>query len=390
MAKGNYWIITIFFITYIILCGLVIVFPYEYRDSDSSCYSSISQKLGHRPLREWCAPQWWGHGGNSGLFQDHPPGILWLPALFVRAGLPGRSAALCANFLYIFLSLYFAFLISDHFGNSTFGWAAVFAFVLTPIFLQYLLRANQEHPLNSAVLAGLYGLSRLEDSRRYSLLFVLALIFAIFIKGISALILVLLALLYWLIFFRKKRTLGVILLASLMALIAIGLFEIWYRNQTDGTSFWLNYLSFQGGKSVQWSFHPLHKVYNFLWYMARALWFPAPWFFFVIYGFYQSKKKELKLFRDKFFQFLIIGALLVILFFSFFDRKADRYIFPAYSFLVLAGVWVLFRLKSKILLFIQKKERLLPLYLSLILIVFTLLRIYFHTHHYRFIRFWSQ
>ena len=381
-------IILLFFLTYIIICVFISIFPYEIHDSDSSAYSSIAQKLGHQPIIKWCAPEWWGHGDNVGLFQEHPPGVLWLPALFIRIGVPGHSAAHCANFFYIFLSFYFIYLLTSYFGGPILGWGAVFAYTFTPIFLQYLIRANQELPLNLAVIAGIYGLVRCEESWKYKAIFAVSLVFSFFVKGISAVILPILALIYWIIFLRNRRTFLFIILAHLCALAVMCLFELWYRLVTDGVSFWQIYTAIQWKYTVVSAFNPFRKIYNFIWYLGRAIWFPAPWVFFVFYGIYKWRKENIPVLKDKFFKLSVISATIIILGFSLFDRKADRYIFPAYSFLVLAGVWVLFRLKPKIIQFLKKRKKLLPVYLSAILIIFTLLRIFFHTYFYRFIRLW--
>lgn len=385
--QQNFWITPLFLLTYIVLCGSVIIFPYKIYDSDSSAYSYIAQKLSFLPIREWCAPEWWEHGSNIGLFQDHPPGVLWVTALFIRAGVPGPSAAFCANFLYIFLCLYFLYRLTSYFGGSALGWGAVFAYIFTPIFLQYLIRANHEVPLNLAIIASIYGLARSEESWRYKALFIISLVFAVFVKGISALVLAMLAFLYWIMFFRKRHTLLLIIIASFFTLAVMFLFEIWYRNTTYGVGFWLNYLSLQGGGAIGAGFNPLQKIYNIIWYLGRAILFPLPWVLFVLYGFYPSKKEKFDLRRDKFFQFCIGSSILIILFFSLFDRKADRYIFPAYCFLMLAGVWILLRLKSSFLHFLEKRKKLLPLCLCAVLIIFTLIRIYVHSSHYRFIQF---
>jgi len=106
-----------------------------------------------------------------------------------------------------------------------------------------------------------------------------------------------------------------------------------------------------------------------------------------IYGIYKWKKDKMLLLKNKFFKVFVISAIFIILWFSMFDRKADRYIFPAYNFLVLAGVWVLYRLKPKIVRFLQERKKLLPFYLSAVLIVFTLLRILFLTYLSRFVKF---
>jgi 4-amino-4-deoxy-L-arabinose transferase-like glycosyltransferase len=380
----------ILLITFLLLCLSAVVFPYEYHDSDSSAYHSISQKLARQPLSRWGSPEWWGHGDNVGYFRDHPPGIFWLPAALVRLGIPGRSAPLCANFLYLFLLLYALYGLLRRFSGPEAGWAAVFAFVLTPIFVQYLMRANQELPLALAVAAGLYGLSRQEESWRYWALYGAALLLAVFIKGVSALTLSLCSLAFWLIISRKRQTFLLILSGHLLALAAMAGFELWYRASTGGVSFLQAYLNFQGGKAMEAGFRPLVKAYNLVWYLARTLWFAAPWVFILIYALFRSAKDKSGLLRERFLQLTLAASALIILFFSFFDRRADRYIFPAYVLLTAAGAWSLVRRKQSLRRFLEKRRALLPLYLGAVLVLMTLLRIYFHTYHYRFIRMWAH
>lgn len=284
--------------------------------------------------------------------------------------------------------MYFLYRLASYFGGSILGWGAVFGFIFTPIFLQYLIRANHEHPSNLAVIAGLYAFVRSEESWRYKALFVIALIFAVFTKGLIALILIMLALLYWVLFFRNIRNLLFILFASLLTVGIMYLFELWYQNITYGVSFWQNYIYFQGGKVIEAGFNPLNKIINFFWYLSRAIWFPAPWVFFVFYWIYKSKKENIPFLKDKLFKLCLFGAALIIFWFSLSDRKADRYIFSAYCFLVITGILILFTITPKIIQFLQKRKKLLPIYFSTILIIFTLIRIFFHTYFHRFIRFW--
>jgi 4-amino-4-deoxy-L-arabinose transferase-like glycosyltransferase len=333
-----------------------------------------------QPIVEWCAPEWGGHGYHEGLYQDHPPGILWMPALLIRLGFPELSAAFCANFIYVLLSLYVIFLLARHFEGSFFGWSAVFAFMLTPIFLQYLIRANQEPPLNLAVVAGLYGVVRSEESWKYKALFVASLVFAFLIKGVSAFILAALALVCWLIFLRKRSTLIFIFLAVLCALGTMGAFELWYRQVTGGVGFWQNYLAFHHGQSGEFGLNPLRKISNLIWYTARALWFSAPWVFFIFYGFFKQRKDKVPMLKNRFFMLCLSSALFVILLFSLVDRRADRYIFPAYTFLAVAGMWIVYHFKPRLARFLKRKEKNLPLYLSGALILFTLARIVFHNY----------
>ncbi len=389
MTKVQSRSLLLFTLTLVALCLIVIIFPYEYRDSDSLCYSVISQRLASEPLGTWCAPQWWGHGGNQGLFREHPPGILWLPALLTRLGVKPNAAALCANFVYILLSLFFIFKLAERWGNSLLGWGAVFGVVLTPIFIQYLIRANQEHPLNLAVLAGVYGLTRLQDSRRGGWIFIAALVLAVLVKGVSVLLLSMLAGLFWLIAARNKKTFLWIAAGHLVVLAVAALFELWYRSVAH-QSFWQNYYIIQSARSLAGGFDPLRKVYNLAWYAARVLVFAAPWVYFLIAEGVSPKKRKLGLLREPFMRFLVAGSLAVMVFFSLSDRKADRYIFPAYVLLALAGLVAFLKARPKIVEYIRLRESRLPAVLSVLLTVLTLIRIFFHSHLYRFIRIWPQ
>jgi 4-amino-4-deoxy-L-arabinose transferase-like glycosyltransferase len=389
LERGTGRNLLIFWLVLIAYGIIVSAFPFDYHDSDSSAYSRISQELAHEPILTWCAPQWWGHGGNQGLFRDHPPGLFWLPALLVRAGVKDSRAALCANFIYILLCLYFLYKLAGVHGDSSLGWAAVFGFVLTPIFMQYLIRANHEQPLNLAVVAGLYGLSRSSRSFRHQALFVAALIFAVFIKGFSAVILSILAFLFWLILSRNKKSFSLIVIAHVLMLAAVALFEGWYRGVTH-SSFLSAYVAFQGGRTIQAAFLPLLKIYNFVWYAARVLWFSAPWVYFLFYGLAKYGKEKLALFKDAFIRFLLLGSLSSMAFISLSDRKADRYIFPAYLLFSLAGVYVLSRMKPGFLSFFRSREKRLPWILALGLVVFSFLSIFIDNHFYKFIRFWPK
>ncbi len=114
----------------------------------------------------------------------------------------------------------------------------------------------------------------------------------------------------------------------------------------------------------------------------------STWVFFIFYGVYKWRKEIIPLFKNKYFILSMVSAVFIILWFSLFDRKADRYIFSAYGFLVFAGAWALLRLKPKITEWLQKRKKLLPVYLSSVLFIFTILRIFFHNRFYRFIKFW--
>jgi len=236
---------------------------------------------------------------------------------------------------------------------------------------------------------GIYAYIRSNESRKYKALFVFSFLFAVFIKGISVLVLIMLVFLYWILFLRNFKRLLVIVLGIFIMLGAILLFDIWYQEITDGVGFWGNYISFQGNSvtSFETSFNPLNKIKNLIWYLGRAIVFTLPWIIFLIIGVYKSKKLEISLFKDRFLKFCLLCAILIILLFSLFDRKADRYIFSSYYFLLLSGAAVLFQLKPKVGDFLAKKYKYLPFFMSLILVIFTLLKIFFHNNYYQFFNF---
>ena len=388
-SPGRFFRLAVFAPAAAALFVIISVFPYEYRDSDSSCYSSLSQKLARRPYGEWCAPQWDGHGGNEGLFFEHPPGIFWLPALFIQAGVKADRAALWANFVYLLSSLFLIFKLAERRGDSLLGWGAVWGVILTPAFLQYLIRASQEPPLALAVLAGIYGLVRLRDSRWGGWLFAAALVSAVMIKGVSAVWLSLPAGLFWLLAARNRKTFSWIAAGHLIALAAAALFEVWFRETTQ-LGFWSSYFAVQGGRSLGGAFRPLHAAYNFAWYAARILWFAAPWTFLLIYDGAASLRKKRPFPRDGFARFLLLSVLIAAVLFSLSDRKADRYIFPAYPLTALAGLLVFFKVRPKAADYLAKGERWFPAAFSLALVVLTFLRIFFHSHLYRYVRIWPQ
>ena len=380
----------IFSLTFIVLCFLVIIFPYEIKDPDSAVYSQIGQELAYVPLKHWCAPLWQGHDNDPlhpELFIDHPPVLFWIIAFFIRAGFPGRKAGLGVNFLFIFLSLYFLFSLGKKVKGYTEGWAFIYGYVFSPIFLLYLIRANQEHPMNLAILAGIYGFIRSDESWKYKVLFALSFVLALFIKGIMSFLLLILAVFYWLFFSRKREKLGLIFFSFFIGLVFMGLFEIWYLEVTGGVSFWKNYLLFQGTSTLKFGFNFAQIIASFFWYLSRALFFASPWVFFLPQAIYKSIKSDGLLLQNRLFQFFLTSASVIILFFSLIARRADRYIFSSYCFLIIAGILALLYLKPKIGHYLAAKKKPFPLYLSLALILLTLLRIYFHTHHYRFIKF---
>lgn len=388
ITKKNFYIMILAVTTYLICCLLIIAFPFKYHDPDSSAYSYIGQKYAFVPFSEWCAPEWWGHADRTGWFQDHPPGIFWGTGIFIHLGIPGHAAPRCANLLYMFLTLFVIFNLVKYFRDEIVGWGAVFAYFFTPVFFQFILRANHEPALNLAFLMGLYGFVRSEQAWSYQALFIISLVCAVLIKGISGLVLLMLGLVYWMCFSRSKKALLTFLMAIVAAIITLVLFDLWYKTVTKDIFFWKNYIFLQGGITGKTEFFSLQKIYNLVWYGGRILWFSFPWIFFVIYFILKMKSDRLSELRDKFMGLCLLSASAILIFYSLFGRKADRYIFSSYCFLALAGASVLIHLKPRLRHFLQMRIHWLPFYLSVLMILLVILVIYFSIYHYRFINLW--
>jgi len=347
-TKKGLCILILAIATYLICCLLISAFPFKYHDPDSSAYSYIGQKYAFVPFSEWCAPEWWGHADTAGWFHDHPPGIFWGTGTLIHLGIPSHAAPRCANLLYMFLTLFVIFHLAKYFRDETCAWGAVFAYFFTPVFFQFALRANHEPALNLTFLMGIYGIVRSEQAWSYRALFIFSTVSAVLIKGMSGVVLLMLAALYWVFFSRSKKTLFTILMAILAVIIMIILFDLWYLTVTKNIPFWKNYLLVQGGFTGKTELFSLQKIYNFVWYIGRTLWFSFPWTLFVFYFIFKIKSDRLSRLKDNYMGLCLISALSIITIFSLFDRKADRYVFSAYCFLALAGVSVLIHLNRSL------------------------------------------
>jgi hypothetical protein len=74
-------------VCFLAVATLIVVTGFTSTDSDSALYAGLADRLSQEPIARWLAPEWWGfwsHVHMSGLFREHPAGVLLLPAALAR------------------------------------------------------------------------------------------------------------------------------------------------------------------------------------------------------------------------------------------------------------------------------------------------------------------
>ena len=127
-----------------------------------------------------------------------------------------------------------------------------------------------------------------------------------------------------------------------------GAYEHLYRLAT-GEGFWRFYLSRQLGVAAAAGHETglLAKAGNLVWYLGRVVWFPFPWSLALLLTAWQARRLPARLAASAGSPsargalagglFAVATVALYVGLFSLSDRRADRYIFPAYYAVGAAG-----------------------------------------------------
>jgi len=207
------------------------------------------------------------------------------------------------------------------------------------------------------LLAALYGAERARRAARWTLLVVAGLVGLLLVKGLLAVFgpaLCVLWLLTWRIASGSRAPWDLrAWLAVGAAVAAMGasatLYEWLYRLAT-GESFWSFYAGrqlgvaaaagAQAGLGVTWT-------RNALWYLGRVAWFAFPWSVVLLLAGWGSRRSASAPSSGPTRAGLLFTAGVVALYvglFSLSDRRADRYVFPAYYAVGAAGAVTALRL----------------------------------------------
>ena len=326
---------------------------YGSRDADSRLYAEITAQMAQAPAAGWIAPDFPPGWFMTGPFREHPVGLFVPAALLAKLGYPAGQAAYAMNALYqaatlVLLPALAAALVAGSEARAL-GWLLQ----LLPIAFTYRVRANQEQALLLCLLVALLGTERSRRNPRFAVLTAAGLAGLLLVKGVFAVLGPALCAL-WLVARRRDSTgeamperaawIGLALAVLFMAVTAL-LYELLYRHAT-GEPFWSVYLSRQLGQAgvAGAGGVVVRKVSNVTWYLGRILWFAFPWSLALLAAAWRSgnpKGREAGVTAARGTSagaaFVAGTVLLYLLVFSLFDRRADRYVFPAYFAVGAAG-----------------------------------------------------
>jgi len=338
--------------------ALLAALDYRARDPDSRLYSEIAARMAPVPVGRWVAPDFPPGWYMSGPFREHPAGLLFPAAALARLGFPAEEAAYAANALYQALTLVLlqrlAAVVADGVEARALGWLLQ----LIPIAFTFRIRANQEQAVLLCLVAALLGLERARRRPAWAALTVAGLSGLVLVKGLFALLGPPVCIL-WLLARRSgappdERADGHAWLAlglgTAAGLAVAGGYEAWHRHVT-GEAFWSPYLRRQLGvaaatapaAALATASTLARKAYNLVWYLGRVLWFAFPWSLVLLAAAIRwsspggcpaaSRARSGAVFA-------LATVVLYLLVFSGFDRRADRYLFPAYYAAAAAGAVV--------------------------------------------------
>jgi len=348
--------------------ALVALTGYTSRDPDSTVYAGVAARLSTEPLASWIAPEWWGHWGFEGPFREHPAGILLLPAALGRLGYPAPQAAYAVNAGFQALSLVLAGALAAAIVSKREARALTWMLQLILIAFVFRIRANQEYAVLAGLLAALYATERSRVRPAWAVVTAVAFAWVLLVKGVFGLMVPALGALWLLARDRpgqsvpaaRPRRAWVALVATLVVLPALAVgYEALYQRVT-GQSF----LAFYGGPRLDaaavvndlWLRWPV----NVVWYCGRLIWYALPWSPFALGACAIWVVRRAGVTRSESFdglRFAVLASALLIAAFAAADRRADRFIFPAYFFFGAAGAVLATRWSPRLSRVVDRLDR---------------------------------
>jgi 4-amino-4-deoxy-L-arabinose transferase-like glycosyltransferase len=330
---------------------------YRTRDADSRLYAEMAARMSEAPAAGWIAPDFPPGWYMSGPFREHPVGLFVPAAALARLGYPALQAVYALNALYQVLTIVLlqrlATTLVPGLEARALGWLVQ----LLPIAFTFRIRANHEQAVLLCLVAALYGIECARARPRWALLTVAALAVLVLVKGVLAVFGPALCVL-WLLARRftavapppPDRAAWLGLAAGVAAMGATAaLYEQLYR-VAAGQPFWSFYIGRQLGVAAAAGAGSglAAKLGNLVWYLGRMLWFPFPWSLALAMAAWHARRvwwrPGLRSEADRLDpgvlaggSFAVAAAVLYIALFSLSDRRADRYVFPAYYAVGAAG-----------------------------------------------------
>ena len=151
----------IWIVCFLAMAALIVVTGFTSTDSDSALYAALADRLTQEPIERWLAPEWWGfwaHVNMSGLFREHPAGVLLLPAGLARVGIPAMQGAYIVGVAAGLASLLLMAGLIRRFTVRDDARVALVLLQLMPVAFVFRIRANHEYPMLVCLLVALHGL----------------------------------------------------------------------------------------------------------------------------------------------------------------------------------------------------------------------------------------
>ncbi len=321
---------------------------YHARDPDSRLYAEISARMAKAPPQGWIAPEFPPGWFMGGLFREHPVGLFIPAALLGRLGYPAAQAAYAMNAVYQVLAIVLLQRLTATLVPGLEARALGWLIQLLPIAFTFRIRANHELAVLLCLLAALYGTERARERPRWALATVAGLVALLLVKGVLAVFGPVLCVLW--LFTRRvvpgerapaERAAWFGIAAGVVAIAATAVaYESLYR-QATGEPFWSFYLNRQLGVAAttgagSWL---VGKLYNLAFYLGRVVWFALPWSLAFVASLWYARRSAAPEAAARWraeagsragLAFASCVVVLYVGLFSLSDRRADRYIFPAY------------------------------------------------------------
>ncbi|HXE80237.1 MAG TPA: hypothetical protein VNK41_05770 [Vicinamibacterales bacterium] len=351
----------------VVAAALIAATRFTSRDPDSAVYAGLSARLAAEPLQRWIAPEWWGHWGFEGPFREHPIGILLLPAALGRLGYPAPQAAYAVNACFQAVSFVLIGALAAFVVTRREARALTWVLQLILIAFVFRIRANQEYAVLAGILAALYATERSRERPAWAWLTAAAFAWVLLVKGVFGLIVPLLCALWLLARWAGgaddhpgvTRRAWIALGATLAVLpVVAGGYE-WLYQRATGDSFLAFYTGPRLNPDAVVSNVWLRWPINFGWYIGRLIWYAMPWSPFALgLGWLWARGRFVPDSRTRgALLFALCASAALLAAFAAADRRADRFIFPAYFAIGAAGAVAAIRWSPRLSRVVERLDR---------------------------------
>jgi 4-amino-4-deoxy-L-arabinose transferase-like glycosyltransferase len=361
-------------------------------DPDSGLYAGLADRLAAQPLNRWLAPEWWGfwpEAHMTGLFREHPAGVLLLPAALTKIGIPAAQGAYIVGAGAGLASLLLMAALIRRFASRVDARVALVLLQLMPVAFIFRIRANHEYPMLVCLLIALHGLVFASTGRLWAAIILvgLGLSGGLIIKGVFV-AKILLAIAVWIALkpmdtrgARWRGTVAAIAGVLVMGAVALAYDEA-YRAATS-EPFWSLYWQRQLGPLTDVGKFDVIFTFarNVLFYLSRIVWHPAPWSIALVLAGWRMRGHFTERWRAipepgrKGLLFALSFAGLAMLLVSPASRYAERYAFPSTHAVACAGVVSVSQVWPSITAAIARLDRRIPALPALVWLALALLRL---------------